>query len=200
MRYRITLEGLAPIIHHCGTSGLDTRSPAALEMAEIARKKASNRTEADDIRLRQLECQRSLWLDECGNPTVPASAVRAVIEGGARKLRQGPQVREGLVVESIDEFRFDTEKYGTTLAEWCETTQFVAPVVVRRNRILRTRAKFNEWALTFTVEVDPELIDQDQLLNWLDIGGRRLGLGDWRPQTSGTHGRFEVKSCAVLDG
>ena len=61
-------------------------------------------------------------------------------------------------------------------------------VVVQRSRILRTRAKFDAWGVTFTIEVDPELCDKEQLPNWIDIAGRRIGLGDWRPEKSGHTG------------
>ena len=46
----------------------------------------------------------------------------------------------------------------------------------------------------FRYEVDDELVDQTQLETWLDIAGRRIGLGDWRPAKSGHFGRFETLS------
>lgn len=191
MYFQIEIKGESPLVQHNGAAGLDTRSPANIEKAEIARKRGSNRTAADDARLCELECQTSLWLDETGAPTIPAGAVRAVIETGARKLKQGPQVREGLVVASVDEFIYD-RSLGTTVEELGKSVQFTTGVVVQRNRILRTRAKFDEWGLIFTVEVDQELVDREQLALWLDIGGRRIGLGDWRPEKSGSMGRFSV--------
>ena len=197
MRYRITIRGLAPIIHHNGAAGLDTRSPANLEKAAIARKKGSNRTEADDDRLRELECQTSLWLDGSGAPTIPPAALRACIEEAARKLKQGPQVREGLIVEGVEEFRYD-RTLGATAEELGKKAQFTTGVVVQRSRVLRTRAKFDEWGVVFTVECDDELVDREQLDAWLDIAGRRIGLGDWRPTKSGHYGRFETEAIEAL--
>ena len=193
MRYQVTLTGLGGLIQHNGAAGLDTRSPANLEKAEIARKRGSNRTESDDQRLAELECQTSLYLDRTGAPTLPAAAVRAMIETSARKLKQGPQVREGLVVESIEAFDYDRERMGTTVEELGKSAQFTVGVVVQRNRILRTRALFEPWSLTFTLDCDDELVDQEQLETWLDIGGRRIGLGDWRPEKSGSYGRFTAE-------
>ena len=116
-----------------------------------------------------------------------------MIETSARKLKQGPQVREGLVVESIDAFDYDRERLGTTVEELGKTAQFTVGVVVQRSRVLRTRALFDPWSLTFTLNCDDELIDKEQLATWLDIGGRRIGLGDWRPEKNGSYGRFEAK-------
>ena len=184
---------MSPLIMHNGAAGIDNRSPANIEKAEIASKRGKNRTEADDARLRELETLTSLWLDEDESPTVPASALRATIETGARKLKQGPQVREGLIVDRVESFDFDAS-LGETVEELCRTVQFTTGVVVQRSRILRTRAKFDEWAATFTVECDDELVDERQLAVWLDIAGRRIGLGDWRPERSGHYGRFVTES------
>lgn len=191
MRYRVSIKGIRPLIMHNGAAGLDTRSPQNVEKLEISRKKGSNRTIEDDDRLAVLECQTSLWLDENGRPTVPARAIRSVIETGARKIKQGPQVREGLIVETVTKFHYD-ESLGTTQEELGETVQFTTPVVVQRNRILRTRAKFDEWAVDFIVEGEDDLVDGDHLTHWLTIAGRRIGLGDWRPEKSGNYGRFEL--------
>ena len=199
MQYRITVSGVSPIIHNDGAAGLDTRSPVSREITAITAKRGSNRTAADDDRLRELETQRSLWLDESGAPAIPATAIRATIESGARKQKQGPQVRGGLVVLRTT-FDYDREKYGTGIEKLARSTQYTVPVVVTRNRILRTRAKFDTpWSCTFEVDVDDELIDQIQLLEWLDIAGRQIGVGDWRPEKSGTYGRFTASNIEKVE-
>ncbi len=193
MRYQVTIRGLSPLITNNGPAGLDTRSPANVEKAEISRKKSSNRTAADDARLKELDCLISLWLDARDAATIPAGAIRKCIETGARKLKQGPQVREGLVVEGVQSFDYDREALGSTVEELGKRAQFTVGVVVQRNRVLRTRAKFDDWSCAFTLDCDDELVDKDQLEAWLDIAGRRIGLGDWRPEKSGTYGRFEAE-------
>lgn len=198
MRYSIEIRGISPLICHNGEAGLNVRSPENLEKAQIARKRGSNRTEADDERLAELEALTSLYWDNSGEVTLPPQMLRSNIEKGARKLKQGPQVREGLIVEGIDEFIYDREQYGTTPAELGKSTQFTTGVVVQRSRILRTRAKFEDWGVRFTVEIDPELVDREQLATWLDISGRRIGLGDWRPEKSGHYGRFETVGIEAL--
>lgn len=120
-----------------------------------------------------------------------------MIETGARKLKQGPQVREGLVVEKVTAFDYD-QGMGTTAEELGKASQFTVGVVVGKARVLRTRARFEPWGCTFRLDCDDELVDREQLETWLDIGGRRIGLGDWRPEKSGSHGRFEVAEVKVL--
>ncbi len=198
MLYRIRIEGTVPIIHH-SAAGLDPLLPINVQKQEITSKRGSNRTAADDARLRELETIGSLWLDGDDKPTIPASALRAVIETGARKLKQGPQVREGLVVTET-RFTYDYERYGKTLEELGKSTQFTTPVVLNRNRIMRTRARFDQpWECTFELDCDDELASMEHLERWLDIAGRRIGLGDWRPEKSGQYGRFKTASIEQVE-
>ena len=197
MRYDVKIEGIQPLVVHDGFKGLDSSSAQKVEISTLTGKRGT-KTEADEARIRELECQLSLWLDESGVPTIPATAFRSCIENGARKLKQGPLVREGLIVLRDGNFVYDKEKYGTTVVELGQRAQFTVPVVVQRNRIMRTRAKFDEWTCEFQLDVDESLIDEHHLTDWLDIAGHRVGLGDWRPQKSGRFGMFEAWLTPII--
>ena len=199
MLYEVRIEGESPVIHHSGL-GIDPETPINREIAKITTKKASQRTSVENIRLRDLETIRSLWLTDEQQPEIPTAALRAVIEAAARKFKEGPSVREGMIVLE-SRFLYDSEKYGTDVEQLAKTTQFTVPVRVGQSRVLRTRARFNPpWSVEFTLDVDEELIDRENLHKWLELGGRRIGLGDWRPQKSGVCGRFRVASIeAVID-
>ena len=111
MRLEFTLTGVSPLLMHNGAAGIDARSAVSREIAALAAKKAGDRTDVDDLRLQELECQRSLYLDDDGKPSLPAAALRAMIEAGARKLKKGTLVREGLLVERVS-FGYDVGRYG----------------------------------------------------------------------------------------
>ena len=199
MKYQIVFVGESPLIMH-SAAGLDARLPVNRAIQEIARKKASNRTESDEDELRRLECEKSFWLDgDPARPAVPPPVVRAVIESAARKLRQGPAVRGGMTVQKTV-FSFDEERYGTSMGEWRENCQFTVPVVVQRNRVLRTRALFEPpWQVAALIHANLEHIDRDMLANWGRIAGDEIGIGDWRPEKSGHYGRFSVESLRMVD-
>ena len=196
MLYAVRLIGESPIIHH-SAAGIDTTSAWSREINEITKKRGTNRTEADELRLKELETLRSIWYED-GKPAIPHAAIRATIETGARKLKQGPLVREGLIVQEVV-FSFDTERYGETPETWAVATQFTVPVVVQRSRIMRTRARFDlPWFVDARIYGDDELVDLQKLTTWLDIAGQRIGLGDWRPEKSGSFGRFCVGSVGEI--
>src|SRR5690606_37369562 len=47
-------------------------------------------------------------------------------------------------------------------------------------RILRYRPCFHDWALTFTLEIDTEMLAIKLAREILDAAGKRVGLGDFR--------------------
>lgn len=65
-------------------------------------------------------------------------------------------------------------------------------VVVQRARIIRTRPKFEEWALSFQIEYDDEEIPKEVINELLVFAGKRIGIGDYRPEKGGLFGRFIV--------
>ena len=197
MLYEVNIKGIRPIIHNNGDA-VDKYLPANIEKAEITSKRS--RTSVEDERVAQLDCQLALWLiPGSETPTIPPTAIRATIETAARKFKEGPLVREGLIVNEILGFDYDTERYGATLTDLSIKTQFRTGVVIQRNRVLKTRARFDlDWGLRFVLDCDDELIERERHLEkWLDIAGRRIGLGDWRPEKSGDHGRFEAVSITA---
>ena len=75
----------------------------------------------------------------------------------------------------------------------------ISMLIVVTKRVLRSRAKFDcPWSVVGVADVDPELVDIDKLTAWLATGGRRVGLGDWRPEKSGHYGRFNVDKVREL--
>lgn len=59
-------------------------------------------------------------------------------------------------------------------------------------RILAHRPMFPEWSLSFTLQLDTELMDSKILREIVDAAGKRVGLGDFRPDRKGPFGRFVV--------
>ena len=73
------------------------------------------------------------------------------------------------------------------------------PVVMpaTRGRVIRHRARVDEWEVSFAIEFDPELITAIQMRACLDNLGSRVGLLDFRPERKGPFGRFIVTSWKV---
>lgn len=55
------------------------------------------------------------------------------------------------------------------------------------------RPRFDEWALTFTIDIDESEVGENTIRELIDKAGRRVGLGDFRPQRKGIFGQFVVE-------
>ena len=60
-------------------------------------------------------------------------------------------------------------------------------------RIIRHRARLNEWETTGTIEYDESAINEKDLMKILSDTGTKVGLLDFRPEKKGPFGRFAVE-------
>lgn len=201
MRYSITIEGRPEspgLLCANGFQAIDTDSELALRLKTLVSKRGSNITAADRAEIRRLKCLASLWLSPDEKPVIPATAFRRLLEDAARATKEGPKVRGGLVVTKDAILEYDRETLGDTADAISRNAQMTCGVVVSNRRIEATRACFPQWKATFEIDTDDELVDMPALERWLDVGGRRVGIGSWRPAKSGTYGRFRTVSIDEL--
>jgi hypothetical protein len=59
---------------------------------------------------------------------------------------------------------------------------------------VRYRPEYKGWSCVVPVEFNAELISAEALVNLFDNAGYSVGIGEWRPQKDGPHGRFRVAS------
>lgn len=67
-------------------------------------------------------------------------------------------------------------------------------MVVNRQRIPRTRPRFDQWNITFNLMYNEEKIDLDTIVNAMEYAGSYVGLCDSRPK----YGKF-VATVEELD-
>jgi len=142
--------------------------------------------------LAKLEFFGSFYVDKIDGQDVivlPAEVVEATINGGARKFKEGPLAKSGMVIMDHSKLIFDGPQ---TVKEMWEDGRFTFQkmVVVARARILRTRPIFDKWACVIKVNYEDSVCDRTQVYKWLVKAGQVVGFCDWRPR----YGRFSVKS------
>jgi hypothetical protein len=54
------------------------------------------------------------------------------------------------------------------------------------------RPSFHDWRLSFTMKVDTSLMSTKLVREIVDAAGKRIGLGDFRPDRKGPFGKFVV--------
>jgi hypothetical protein len=65
-------------------------------------------------------------------------------------------------------------------------------------RIMCHRPRCDKWELTFTLDIDETLFSPKFVRQLVDDAGKRVGLGDYRPDRKGPFGKFVVKGWREL--
>lgn len=65
-------------------------------------------------------------------------------------------------------------------------------------RILAHRPSFEKWALDFTADLDTDILGRQLFRDIVDAAGKRIGLGDFRPDRKGPFGKFVVTSWTEI--
>lgn len=70
-----------------------------------------------------------------------------------------------------------------------------------RNKVasLTTRPQFFPWSMWIPIAFSPETLSVEQVVNLVRLAGFAVGIGDWRPERSGTMGQFIVKEIQAND-
>jgi hypothetical protein len=185
MKVRITMEGTAPLMMHNVrlANPLDSYAKA-LKAITSKRKK----TDEDHERIARLEFEGGLYFDAAVGPYVPGLAVEQSIVHGARITKAGKQIERGLFVLD-DEVPLLYDGPRTVDGLWDAGYWSTMAVRVQSARTMRTRPLFRQWSLDVDAQVDPGLVNLNDLQSILVDAGTMTGLLEYRPR----YGRFEAK-------
>lgn len=111
---------------------------------------------------------------------VKQSAISAAYRGGLSKDKvsiQGCFHIQGELVEIVGDL--------SMREDYCKIPRGGADIVYR--------GQFDNWKATFTIRYDDSVYSLDQIVQFINLGGFAVGIGDWRPEKGGNFGMFHVK-------
>jgi hypothetical protein len=188
----LKLTGTTPLLMHSDTLA-NPLSPLTKEMKKTSGKRV--KTDEDHELMAMLEFQAALYRDANGDLVMPSPNVHKCFIEGARISKDGAKIERGVSLTQPEwEFEFsnpnevDVDKlFFTEHKEFVDTRS----VKVGMTRIMRTRPRFEKWSVTVTVELNPAILNPEDLLTIAATAGRSVGLGDHRK--IGGYGRFSVE-------
>ena len=143
-------------------------------------KKAKGAKEAKDP---QADYEASLYPHPDGGYGFPAIGLKAAAVSACRNVdgitmtmaRQAFHIPcELVVIDGEPEMREDMVRLNGKTAD------------------IRYRGAFNEWSTEFDVRFDANVISVEQLVNLFNIAGFAVGIGEHRPERSGSWGMFHI--------
>jgi hypothetical protein len=139
-----------------------------------------------------------LYVNTQGKPVIPApNLMRAIVDAGVHikngksklSTQRSSLVPAGLSIVEIE--------IPITPTAWeVDSRSVVIPAT--GGRIMAHRPRFDKWQLVFTLDVDAEMFDASVARELVDLAGKRIGLGDFRPARKGPFGRFRVDLWKVI--
>jgi hypothetical protein len=183
MKVDITIEGTTPLICNRFTD-------EAAEASSGGTRSSSMTTE----RGTPLEiCDNKLYKGLNGRPMIPQpNLLRCLVTGG--KFHKIGKTQVTTSKSSMLFSCLDIEGAEIALIHkqpWKVDTRPVR-IPSTGGRILCHRPMFDDWKLKFVMEIDTSIISAKLMRRIIDDSGKRMGLGDFRPQCAGTYGRFVV--------
>lgn len=184
MEIKVKIEGITPLI--CN------------RFSDEAAMKASNGSSAvyGGNRGTPLEIATTkLYLDNEGKYCIPQpNLLRCIVDGGSFHKAGKKQVttKESSILYACLDIRGVSIKIEHRQPWRVDTRPIVIPST--KGRVLAHRPMFDDWALTFEMELDDKMIDPKFLRSIVDDAGKRIGLGDFRPSRKGPYGKFVMTS------
>lgn len=146
------------------------------------------------------QAQARLYLDSNGKPVLPGTnLMRAIVNAGSfvksgkTKLstQRSSVIPAGISIEEVE--------LPISGAKW-ETDSRSVVIPSTGGRIMCHRPRFDEWRVSFTLSVDSSMFSEALARELLDLAGKRIGVGDFRPERKGPFGRFRVDGWKKSSG
>lgn len=150
-----------------------------------------NKTEDNYGEMSRIEYLGGLYWDTETGPYIPGEWIFTSFVEAGRLHKQGKKIERGILLGDDGDRNPLQYKGPRDREKLCANDNFILVKAVRVGaaRPIRTRPCFHNWHVDVPLFVDPEIIDQDELVVIAERAGKFVGIGDYRPM----YGRFNVE-------
>lgn len=183
MYIKVTIEGIAPILFSRFYED-DPSGKATSGEGSSIRPQDMTPMEQADLKLHK---------DAEGTPVVPGEMIFSCIVGAGKFFKIGKSkvttIKTSLIPAcmSIEEFQIPIQHKEP----WVVDSRPVRNPATG-GRFICHRPCFNDWKITFTMDLDTTMMSVKLLRDIVDKAGKCMGLGNYRPACKGPFGKFVV--------
>lgn len=189
----VTIEGISPLLMNKFTDEAMAKADGGNSLAIVGDRGTPREQAAPKV-----------YTDSMGHPVIPGPNIFACImqagiyrKAGKKQITTGRSslIPAGMNVNDVECPVLDPQ-LGP--AKWeVDTRAIVNPSTKGRRGCHRPR--FDQWRLSFSLDVDVDMFDPKLVRQLIDDAGSRVGLGDFRPDRKGPFGRFKVIAWDVSE-
>ncbi len=143
----------------------------------------------------EMPIEDKLYLYE-GKPHIPAIYFRNSLVEASKQFKitgKGKSTYSRLIGATID----ITPEFISIKPEKYDTYRVAAVNPMTKGRMMISRPRFTEWEASFNIIINDDSVPVDVINEVLEQAGRYVGIGDWRPEKKGMHGKFMITSFQV---
>lgn len=182
MQIEVTIQGINPLLMNRFTEENEVRVSNGTTAVHIG-SKGSPREQAE----------KKAYKDDKGNLYIPGPNIYAAIIAAGRFHKSGKEKvttkKTSLIPAGV--FMLDTVVPLNTKNFEVDSRSVVIPAT--GGRVMCYRPRLDNWTCVFHIEVDEEMFNEKFVRLLIDDAGKKIGLGDFRPERKGPFGRFVVK-------
>ncbi len=186
----VTITAICPMLMHS-----DRTANPLDEYAKALKKITSKRkkTEEDHAKISALEFEASMYYDPDNGYYMPSANIEACLINSAKHYKKGTLIKQAVIVPENGSFDFPHS--STKPSKLYNKNGYVdmRTVKVGMSKNVRTRPIFHEWIVNFTVFLDTNKMEPEEIREIVENAGKYVGLGDYRPR----FGRFELTHFKV---
>ena len=176
--YRVKIEGTSPLLMN---------RPNQLDIAD-----KSKNVKRETKTVEELAADK-LYVDAVGKIYIPATWFQGTIVEGGKAKKMGGKGSSKATYSKVAGSCVEVNPFELIITP--QTWKPFSVLTVNpstKGRNMTHRPQFEKWGVEFEVTIDEEQIEPYVLKEILDIAGKTVGVGDWRPQKKGRFGRFMV--------
>lgn len=181
--FQIQLKGTSPLVMHANTLA-NPLAPEKKQLSALTNKRP--KTDADYLAIQKIEFNAGIYWDHLLGLYLPIANLRQMLIEGAAKFKKKKPFQSGLWIQNDAPLLIGGDE-KLSIPELFEKYAWYTQAKNGKSTIMRTRPRFATWECTFGVEVEPNMLDAEDLKSAIEYAGKAVGIGD--AKTLG-YGRF----------
>lgn len=154
------------------------------------------RSDAENMELQRVKWMGAIYYDPKIGPYLPSICVWRSIHDAAKITKQGKQVERGLqIMETRLPIEYDGPRDPAKMLAEGDRFMDVRDANASGKKIMAVRPIFNEWMLTFTAMVQPDILNPRDFEGFVVKAGKLIGVGTYRR----LFGRFDASFAEATE-
>lgn len=184
------IESIVPLLMHDDKTA-NPLNEYAKKLKSLTGKR--KKTDEDYALIAEVEWNASLYYEN-GNYIIPTKVIEAALLASAKQFKKGTLLKQCVIV--ADDMVLDFKDNNLKPDKLFKKLEYVdmRTVKIGQAKTTRCRPKFDNWKGEFTVILDEEKLNSEEIEQIVSNAGKYVGMCDYRPR----YGRFQITDFRSL--